>query len=71
MRSYGIPHVHNPGRKGDQYVLLNVRLPREVGTPGRLPASQSSPSASCPEALHDGAALHSSHAQGRTPAARR
>ena len=30
MRGYGVPHVHNPGRKGDQYVLLNVRLPREV-----------------------------------------
>ena len=31
MRGYGVPHVHSPGRKGDQYVLLNVRLPREVG----------------------------------------
>ncbi|KAK9916413.1 hypothetical protein WJX75_002286 [Coccomyxa subellipsoidea] len=30
MRGYGIPHVHNPSRKGDQYVVLNVRLPREV-----------------------------------------
>ena len=30
MRGYGVPHVHSPGHKGDQYVLLNVRLPREV-----------------------------------------
>ncbi|CAL8466525.1 g6061 [Coccomyxa elongata] len=30
MRGYGIPHVHNPSRKGDQYVVLNVRLPRDI-----------------------------------------
>ncbi len=30
MRGYGIPHMHDPSRKGDQYVQLNVRLPREV-----------------------------------------
>ena len=29
MHGYGIPYVHQIGRKGDQYVLINVRLPRE------------------------------------------
>jgi DnaJ-class molecular chaperone len=33
MRGYGIPHVHAPARKGDQYVQLHVRLPREVPHP--------------------------------------
>ena len=35
MRGYGIPHVHNPQRKGDQYVEINVRIPADVNAEQR------------------------------------
>lgn len=35
MRGYGIPHVHNPKRKGDQYVEINVRIPADVSAEQR------------------------------------
>ena len=35
MRGYGIPHVHNPKRKGDQYVEINVRIPADVSSEQR------------------------------------
>lgn len=35
MRGYGIPHVHAPSRKGDQYVEINVRIPTDVNAEQR------------------------------------
>jgi DnaJ-class molecular chaperone len=35
MRGYGIPHVHAPSRKGDQFVEINVRIPTDVNAEQR------------------------------------
>lgn len=35
MRGYGIPHVHNPSRKGDQFVEINIRITGEVNAEQR------------------------------------